>query len=75
MAQTDQPFSAPRDAYPPSQRQAHAEQHILAASAAGFLDCTSCTQIARTYGVPQLIPDLKALKRGLFPEFLCGGDK
>lgn len=65
----------PLQAYPREQREAHAESHLLVAAAAGFLGQTSCTQIARTYGVADLIPDLKAMKAKLFPEFACGGDK
>jgi hypothetical protein len=62
------------EAYPLAQRQAHAEQHLLVASASGWLDKTSCSQIARTYGVAHLIADLKAAKAKLFPEFACNGD-
>jgi hypothetical protein len=62
------------NAYPLSQRQAHAEQHLLTASAAGFLHITSCTHLARTYGVSHIIPELKAMKARLFPEFACNGD-
>ena len=62
-------------AYPRSQRRAHAEQHLLIAASAGWLADTSCSHIANTYGVVDLIAELKAMKRGLFPEFACGGDK
>jgi hypothetical protein len=65
----------PAQAYPLAQRQAHAEQHLLIASSGGWLDKTSCSQIARTYGIPDLVTALKQMKRGLFPEFVCGDGK
>lgn len=56
------------------QREGHAEQAILLAAAGGWLDKTSCTQIAHTYGVVHMIADLKKLKGQLFPEFAMNGE-
>lgn len=67
------PFT-PHLAYTLAQRQAHAEQALLLASAGGWLDKTSCSQIARTYGVTHLVGDLKRIKGKMFPELALNGD-
>jgi hypothetical protein len=64
----------PSIAYSRAQREAHAEQCILWAAAGSWLPLTSCTKIAETYGVPHIIAQLKDMKRGLFPEFICNGE-
>jgi hypothetical protein len=64
----------PSIAYSRAQREAHATQHLLTMSALGWLNQTSCTRIAETYGVTDLIGDLKRLKGSLFPEFLSNGE-
>jgi hypothetical protein len=63
------------EAYPQAQRRAHAEQHLLICAERGWLSVTSCSHIARTYGVSDIITDLRALKKSLFPEFACGDGK
>jgi hypothetical protein len=60
--------------YTQQQRLAHAEQHLLVAASLGFLAETSCTHIARTYGISSCVQMLKAQKARLFPEFLSNGD-
>jgi hypothetical protein len=65
---------SPEKAYPLKQRELHAEQHLLTASAAGFLDKTSCSRIAETYGVKHLISELKRMKGKMFPEFACNSE-
>jgi hypothetical protein len=64
----------PHLSYTLEQRIGHAEQAILFASAGSWLDQTSCTHIARTYGISHLTVDLKRLKGSLFPEFALNGD-
>ena len=64
----------PSIAYSRAQREAHATQHLLTMSALGWLNQTSCTHIARTYGVSDLLGNLKRLKGALFPEFICNGE-
>ena len=64
----------PSAAYSRAQREAHAEQCLLWAAAGNWLSTTSCSHIARTYGVPHLLTQLKEMKRMLFPEFDCNGE-
>jgi hypothetical protein len=72
-ATVDRP-APPAIAYSLAQRELHAEQHLLTASAAGFLDKTSCSRIAETYGVKHLISELKRMKGKMFPEFACNSE-
>jgi hypothetical protein len=73
---TDQAFKTHAEAYPLSQREAHAEQAVAFAAAGQWLDNTSCWHICRTYNVPHLLSDLKALRAKFRTELsMVGGDK
>jgi hypothetical protein len=60
------------DAYPISQREAHAEQAILYAASGKWLDLTSCWHICRTYGVPHFTDRLKEMRAGFRDELSFG---
>jgi phage gp16-like protein len=64
-------------AYPPQQRWAYAEQHIVISASLGWLETTQSRHIAATYGLPEsAIVELKALKARFRNELsFSGGEK
>jgi hypothetical protein len=73
-ATVDRPI-LPEQAYPLSQRRAHAEQHILAMHSIGELETPKSAEVARTYGIPDFTEELKAMKAKFRNELsFSGGD-
>ena len=77
MAERHDPVIPPAEAYSLAQREAHAEQHILAMAAINIreLERTVSAHVAATYGVPHMVSRLKALKATFRNELSTGGDK
>jgi hypothetical protein len=67
----------PAQAYPLSQREAHAEQHIaiLAALSLQKMEQAKSALVAATYGVPHMVERLKAIKAAFRNELSSGGEK
>lgn len=68
----------PGEAYPQSQRIAHAEQHILTCAGLGsdWLERTVSHRIVQTYGLPEMfLGHLKSLKAQFRNELSFGGEK
>jgi hypothetical protein len=62
------PIIPPADAYPRQQRELHAEQHILTMSALHQLETPRSAEVAKTYGIPDFVDRLKAMKARLRTE-------
>jgi hypothetical protein len=69
------PVVSHADAYPRRQREAHAEQHILAMVAIKQLETPKSAEVANTYGIPDFVNHLKAMKAKFRNELSFGEGK
>jgi hypothetical protein len=64
------------EAYPRQQRELHAEQHILTMTALRQLETPKSAEVAKTYGIPDFVDRIKAMKAKFRNELsFQGGDK